>query len=88
MLTMKTISVVSSDGFSWKGNHGTAEASKLSTVAQTQVPDGWNGVAIQSSKTGKILLFNPVEDPSENGYDGEFMIYSHNDQYFVQIWNY
>ncbi len=83
---MKTISVVSSDGFSWKGNHGTAEASKLTTVAQTQVPDGWNGVAIESSKTGKILLFNPVYD--EDGYDGEFMIYSHNDQYFVQIWNY
>ena len=83
---MKTISVVSSDGFSWKGNHGTTEASKLSTVAQTQVPNGWNGVAIQSSKTGKILLFNPVYD--EDGYDGEFMIYSHKDQYFVQIWNY
>jgi hypothetical protein len=50
------------------------------------VASGWNGVAIQSSKTGKTLLFNPVYD--EDGYDGEFMIYSHNDQYFVQIWNY
>jgi hypothetical protein len=85
---MKSIEVYSSACFEWKGNHGTTEESKLKTVAYTQVPNGWNGVAIQSGKTGKILLFNPVEDPHENGYDGEFMIYSHNDQYFVQIWNY
>lgn len=85
---MKSIEVYCSTCFDWKGNHGSTQESKLKTAAYTQVASGWNGVAIQSSKTGKILLFNPVEDPSENGYDGEFMIYSHNDKYFVQIWNY
>ena len=85
---MKTIPVLCSSSFNWKGNHGSTENSKLVTVGHTQVAKGWMGVAIQSTKTGKIALFNPVEDPSENGYDGEFMIYSHNDQYFVQIWIY
>jgi hypothetical protein len=85
---MKTIPVYSSTSFNWKGNHGTTENSKLIEVCKTTVPKGWNGVAIQSTKTGKIALFNPVEDPSENGYDGEFMIYSHKDEVFVQIWIY
>jgi len=88
MFKMKSIEVYSSDCFDWKGNTGMTEESKLKTAAYTQVANGWNGVAIQSHKTGKILFFNPVEDPSQNGYDGEFMIYSCNDQYFVQIWNY
>jgi hypothetical protein len=86
MFNMKSIEVYCSTCFDWKGNRGSTEESKLKTAAYTQVASGWNGVAVQSSKTGNILLFNPVYD--EDGYDGEFMIYSHNDQYFVQIWNY
>jgi hypothetical protein len=86
MFKMKSIEVYCSTCFDWKGNRGSTQESKLITAAYTQVASGWNGVAIQSSKTGKTLLFNPVYD--EDGYDGEFMIYSHNDQYFVQIWNY
>ena len=83
---MKTIPVLCSSSFNWKGNHGSTENSKLVTVGHTQVAKGWMGVAIQSTKTGKIALFNPVYD--EDGYDGEFMIYSHKDEVFVQIWNY
>ena len=85
---MKRIPVYCSTSFCWKGNHGSTEQSRLIQMGSIGVHDAWVGVAIQSHKTGKILLFNPVEDPSENGYDGEFMIYSCNDQYFVQIWNY
>lgn len=85
---MKKIPVYCSSSFDWKGNTGMAEESKLVKVGHTVADDGWNGVVIQSAKTGKILFFNPVPDPSENGYDGEFMIYSHKDQYFLQIWNY
>ena len=86
---MKHIPVYSSTSFAWKGYHGTTEESKLVKLGSyAAVPDGWNGVAIESSKTGLVLLFSPIEDPSENGYDGEFMIYSYKDKYFVQIWNY
>ena len=83
---MKKIPVYSSRSFDWKGNHGTTEQSKLVEVGSDVVPDGWNGVAIQSAKTGKIALFNPIYD--EDGYDGEFMIYSFKDEVFVRIWNY
>ena len=85
---MKNIPVYCSTSFGWRNNHGSTEESKLIEVAKVRAPDGWRGIAIQSAKTGDILLFNPVEDPGENGYDGEFMIYSYNDKYFVQVWNY
>jgi hypothetical protein len=85
---MITVPVYCSSAFDWKGNTGMTEESKLVKVGGASAPDGWRGVAIQSSQTGKIMFFTPVEDPSEDGYDGEFMIYSCNDQYFVQIWNY
>ena len=84
----KPIPVYCSTSFEWKGNSGYTEESKLKKVAGTVAPEGWNGIAIQSARTGHIMLFNPVEDPGQNGYDGEYMIYSCNDQYFVQIWNY
>jgi len=84
---MKTISVISSNSFEWKGNHGSTEESRLFEVGKTSVSSHWYGVAVKSAKTGKVLLFNPVYD--EDGYDGEFMIYStHDDEIFVQIWNY
>lgn len=83
---MKTIPVICSTSFGWKGNKGSTNQSDLIEVGNTSVPKGWMGVAIQSSKTGKIALFNPVYD--EDGYDGEFMVYSHNDKVFVSIWNY
>lgn len=85
---MKIIPIYCSYSFEWKGNHGSTEESRLMKVGTTDVPKDWHGIAIKSHNTGKVLLFDPVEDPGENGYDGEFMIYSHNDKYFVQIWNY
>lgn len=83
---MIDIPVYCSTSFEWKGNKGSTENSKLIKVGNTSAVKGWAGVAIQSANTGKILFFSPVYD--EDGYDGEYMIYSHNDQYFVQIWIY
>lgn len=83
---MKTIPVYCSTSFDWKGNKGSTEASRVFEVGTSQVSAAWNGVAIKSAKTGMVLHFDPVYD--EDGYDGEFMIYSHNDEFFVQIWNY
>ena len=83
---MKKIPVYASSSFGWKGNHGSAKQSDLIEVGQVSVPKSWNGIAIQSKKTGKIALFDPVYD--EDGYDGEFMVYSLVDKVFATIWNY
>ena len=45
----------------------------------------YDGIFIESSKTGNIKYFKAVHD--EDGYDGEFMIYRC-DQIFISIWNY
>jgi hypothetical protein len=85
---MTTIPVYSSRSFVWSGSFGTADESTLIKVGSVSAPDGWAGVAVESGRTGHIRLFNPVEDPSQNNYDGEFMIYSFKDEVFVKIWNY
>ena len=78
--------VYCSTSFGWKGNMGSCNDSDLIKVDTEHMVGDFNGVLIKSAKTGKVKYFNPV--PDEDGYDGEFMIYSSDDQYFVQIWRY
>lgn len=55
------------------------------TVGNRYMAGEYDGIFIESSKTGNIKYFKAVHD--EDGYDGEFMIYRC-DQLFIQIWNY
>ena len=74
-----------STSFEWKGNNGIAKQSELITLDNHFSALNYEGVAVKSSKTGQIKYFEPVYD--EDGYDGEFMIYSC-DNMTLQIWNY
>ena len=84
MKTYRT-AIFCSSSFKWKNNQGTCNKSDLITVDNRYMVGEYDGVLIESSKTGKLLYFKPVHD--EDGYDGEFMIYRC-DQLFIQIWNY
>lgn len=74
-----------SSSFKWKNNQGTCNKSDLITVGNRYMAGEYDGIFIESSKTGNIKYFKAVHD--EDGYDGEFMIYRC-DQLFIQIWNY
>ena len=74
-----------SSGFEWKGNTGIADASKLIKIGTHISALDFKGIAIQSTKTGKIKYFEPIYD--EDMYDGEFTFFGC-DNVFVQIWNY
>ena len=83
---MTTIPVYSSRSFVWSGSFGTADESTLIKVDTEHMVGDYHGVLIKSAKTGEVKYFEPVYD--EDGYDGEFMIYSFKDEVFVKIWNY
>jgi hypothetical protein len=74
-----------SSSFKWKNNQGTVNKSDLIVIDTKHMVGEYDGVLIESSKTGNIKYFEPVQD--EDGYDGEFMIYK-NDDIFITIWNY
>jgi hypothetical protein len=74
-----------SSSFKWKNNQGTVNKSDLIVIDTKHMVGEYDGVLIESSKTGNIKYFAPVHD--QDGYDGEFMIYK-NDNIFIQIWNY
>jgi len=74
-----------SSGFKWKNNQGTINKSDLIVIDTKHMVGEYDGVLIESSKTGNIKYFTPVHD--EDGYDGEFMIYK-NEDIFISIWNY
>ena len=84
---MKTYStaIFCSSSFKWKNNQGTCNKSDLITVGNRYMAGEYDGIFIESSKTGNIKYFKAVHD--EDGYDGEFMIYRC-DQIFISIWNY
>ena len=71
--------------FHWKGNLATANESELVKLGTHYSALNFEGIAIQSPRTGKIKYFEPIHD--EDGYDGEFMIYGCENM-SVQIWNY
>lgn len=87
MTSMKSdqLPIYCSSSFNWKNNQGTCNKSDLITVDTKHMVGKYDGVLIESSKTGNIKYFKPVHD--EDGYDGEFMIYRC-DQIFISIWNY
>lgn len=78
--------VYCSTNFSWKGKHGSAEASDLNTVVfdESFFPNGASGFFVVSKKTGVKMFFAEVVD--EDGYDGEMCVYSSGD-IFITIFN-
>ena len=83
-----------SSSFKWKNNQGTVNKSDLIVIDTKHMVGEYDGVLIESSKTGNIKYFEPDKNAiiftnlhDEDGYDGEFMIYK-NDNIFISIWNY
>lgn len=76
--------VFCSSSFDWKNKKGTANKSELFQLGYAA--DETRGIAVKSARTGIVKYFEPVYD--EDGYDGEFMVYSCDDEVFVTIWNY
>lgn len=81
------VPIYCSTSFDWIGKKGITEKSKLITLDTFHSVGEYEykGVVLRSSKTGAEKYFDPVYD--EDGYDGEFMVYSCGD-ISIQIWNY
>lgn len=81
------VPIYCSSSFEWKdGTHASCNESELIKLETQHMVGNYDGIVIRSAKTGKEKYFEPVYD--EDGYDGEFMVYSCDDELFVTIWNY